>query len=97
MTSNFNFNFNFIAGMRLQALFTEGDASDPAVAAEIAQLSELMRPHVTKSLKLAHEALARAGTSPRKALEAVGLTREEVKHLADACLAIYEDKPETQA
>lgn len=87
-------DFSFIAGARLQALFTAGDTNDPAIAAEIAQLSELVRPHVERSLKLAHEALARAGTSPRKALEAVGLTREEMKRLADACLAIYEDKPE---
>lgn len=89
-----NIDFGFLAGARLQTLLTEGDTNDPAVAAEIAQLSAQTRPFVEASLRTAHEMLARMGTSPRKALEAVGLTREEAHKLADAFLAIYEDKPE---
>lgn len=86
----------FFTGARLQALLTAGDTSDPAAAAEIAQLAEQARPGVEAALTAAHEILARAGTSPRRALEAVGLTREEAQRLADAFLAIYEDKPEAQ-
>lgn len=97
----------FIAGFEegrsnataLRELLTKGDLNDPQVAAEVTQLSESMQTTAMMALQVIHAALIDAKAHPivRKTLEAMGLTREEVKRLADACLAIYEDKPETRA
>ncbi len=83
------------AGARLRTLFAEGDMSDPQIAAEIEQLGASTRSSVVAALAILHQKLADVKRKPsfRKTLEAVGLTRAEVKRLADACLAIYEDEP----
>lgn len=83
------------AGVRLSELFSAGDLDDPAVAAEIVRLSESMRATTAIALPSAHATLAAARRQPlvRRTLEAMGLTREEVRRLADAFLALYDDTP----
>lgn len=87
------FKEGIAAGARLRELLNASNLNDPAVAAEIEQLSGSLRAVMLKAQVAAHAALARARGEPvvRKSLEAMGLPRAEMRALANALLALYDD------
>lgn len=90
-----NFDEGVAAGARLRQLLGAESLSDPAVATEREQLSGSLRAVMAKGLATAHVALRNARNEPavRKSLEAMGLTREEMRRLTNALLALYDDTP----